>query len=323
MNKEQADIPAQVLTQNSPQRMPPIPPPTTLPPPSHLPSSSQVSQSGNVPDIIQYSQEKLEKGSTEEELVNPDVQISTSFANASATVIRPDIHSDREGTHVSIQQVERQNVEETFENQEPGIPTPENNRNDIHPSVPARIMSQNSPWRTTPTPPPTTPPPHLSNSSRGSQSGNVPDIIQYSQEIEKGSTEEELAKPDVQISTTFGNTSATIVPPGTHGNREGTHVQNVGETFDNQNVPPSVPAHIPPPTIPPPLLPSHLSSSSQVSQSGTIPDIIQLPGSTETISGKLECMCPGILLSRVLLYVCTIIINVAPFSFNNRTANIT
>ena len=91
---------------------------------------------------------------------------------------------------------------------------------------------------------------------------------------------------------------------------EGTHVsinkieekpQNAGETFENQNpvshriptpednqndIPSSVPARvlsqnspqrtppIPPPTTPPHPLPSHLSSSSQVRQSGNIPDII-------------------------------------------------
>ena len=138
-----------------------------------------------------------------------DVQISTTYTSvhASVTVIPPGIHSDRdvtsfkvEGTHVSIKH-ERPNVEETFENQYPGIPTPEDNQNDIPPPVPARVFSQNSPRRTPPIPPPTTPPPpppppsHLSSSSQVSQSGNIPDIIRYSQdELEKGYTEEELVK---------------------------------------------------------------------------------------------------------------------------------
>ena len=67
---------------------------------------------------------------------------------------------------------------------------------------------------------------------------------------------------------------------------------------------------ITPPTTPPP--PSNLSSSSQVSQSGNIPDKIRYPqdefkkgstkeelvnpGHTESKSGKLESMCLGILL---------------------------
>ena len=184
-----------------------------------------------------------------------DVQISSTSVHASVTVIPPGIHGDRdattfrvEGTHVSIKQVERQNVEETFENQYPvshRIPTPEDNQNDIPPPVPARIFSQNSPRRTPPIPPPTTPPPpppsHLSSSSQVSQGGNIPDIIRYSQdELEKGSTEEELVKP----------------APG------------------------------------------------------------QLPGSTERISSKSGSLCPGILLS---CYVCTflssLIINIAPYLF--------
>ena len=330
-------VPAHVMSQNISQSTPPIPPPTTPPPPppSHLSSSSQVSQSGTIPDIIRYS---LEKRSTEEELVKPDVQISSTSVYASVTDIPPDIHGDREGTRMSIKQVERQNVEERFENQNPGIPTPENNTNDIPPPVPACVLSQNSPRRTPPIPPPTTPPPpppsHLSSSSQVSQSGTIPDIIRYS--LEKRSTEEELVKPDVQISSTSVYASVTDIPPDIHGDREGTRMsikqverQNVEETLENQN--PGIPtpednqSDIPPP-IPPPTTPSppppHLSSSSQVSQSGTIPDIIQstdeelvqpgytvpapgqLPGSTERISGKLEHICPGILLSRVLLYVC-------------------
>ena len=118
---------------------------------------------------------------------------------------------------------------------------------------------------------------------------------------------------DVQISSTSFQTSVTVIPPGIHGDRdvttfneEGTHVsinkveekpQNVEETFEHQNpvshhiptpednqndIPSSVPARensprrtppFPPPTTPPPPPPSHLSSSSQVSQSGNIPDI--------------------------------------------------
>ena len=144
-----------------------------------------------------------------------DVEISSTSVHASVTVIPPGIHGDRdvtsfkvEETRVSIKQIERpQNVGETFENQNPvscHITTPEDNQNDIPPPVPARVLSQNSPRRTPPIPPPTTPPPsppppppfHLSSSSQVSQSGNIPDIIQYSQgEIEKGSTEEELVKP--------------------------------------------------------------------------------------------------------------------------------
>ena len=171
-----------------------------------------------------------------------DVEISSTSVHASVTVIPPGIHGDRdvtsfkvEGTRVSIKQIERpQNVGETFDNQNPvsyRIPTPENNQNDIPPPVPTRVLSQHSPRRTPPIPPPATPPPpppsHLSSSSQVSQSGNIPDIIQYSQgEIEKGSTEEELMKQ--------GN---TVSAPG------------------------------------------------------------QLPGSRERISGKLDSMCLGILLS--------------------------
>ena len=138
-----------------------------------------------------------------------DVQISSTSFQTSVTVIPPGIHGDREvtsfkveGTHVSIKQVEKpQNVEETFENQNPvshRIPTPEDNQNDIPPPVPAR---KNSPRRTPPIPPPTTPPPpppsQLCSSSQVSQSGNIPDIIQYSRdEIEKGSTQEDIWKPE-------------------------------------------------------------------------------------------------------------------------------
>ena len=139
-----------------------------------------------------------------------DVQISSTSVHASVTVIPPGIHGDRdvttfkvEGTRMSIKQVERpQNVEETFENQNSCISTPEDNQNDISPPVPARVFSQNSPRRTPPILPPTTPPPHLSSSSQVSQSGNVPDVIQYSQDkIKKGSTEEELVKPGYTEST--------------------------------------------------------------------------------------------------------------------------
>ena len=137
-----------------------------------------------------------------------DVQISSTSVQTSVTVIPPGIHGDRddtsftvEGTHVSIKQVEKpQKVEETFENQIPvshHIPTHEDNQNDIPPPVPAHVLSQNSPQRTPPIPPPTTPPlhppSHLSSSSQVSQSGNIPDIIQYSQdEMEK----EEIFKPE-------------------------------------------------------------------------------------------------------------------------------
>ena len=73
-----------------------------------------------------------------------DVQISST---SSVTVIPPGIHGDRyvttfkeEGTHVSINKVEErpQNVEETFDNQNPvshRIPIPEDNQNDIPPPV--------------------------------------------------------------------------------------------------------------------------------------------------------------------------------------------
>ena len=94
------------------------------------------------------------------------------------------------------------NVEETFENQNPGIPKPEDNQNDIPPPVPARVLSQNSPRKTPPIPPPTKPPPpcHLSSSSQVSQSGNILDIIQYSQdEIQMGSTDEELVQPGYTV----------------------------------------------------------------------------------------------------------------------------
>ena len=145
---------------------------------------------------------------------------------------------------------------------------------------------------------------------------------------------------DVETSSTSVHASVTVIPPGIHSDRdvtsfkvEGTHVsikqverpQNVGETFDNQNPvsyriptpednqndipPPRRTPPIPPPTTPPPPPPSHLSSYSQVSQSGNIPDIQfsqdkiqkgstqkdihkpepgQLPGST---SSKLEILC--------------------------------
>ena len=142
-----------------------------------------------------------------------DVQISSTSFQTSVTVIPPGIHGDRyvttfkeEGTHVSINKVEErpQNVEETFDNQNPvshRIPIPEDNQNDIPPPVPTRVFSQTSPRRTPPIPPPTTPPPpppsHLSSSSQVSQSGNIHDIIQYSQdEIEKGSTQEDIWKPE-------------------------------------------------------------------------------------------------------------------------------
>ena len=118
---------------------------------------------------------------------------------------------------------------------------------------------------------------------------------------------------DVEISSTSFQTSVTVTPPGIPGDRdvttfkeEGTHVsinkveekpQNEEETFENQSsvshriptpednqndIPPPVPGYeysprptppIPPPTTPPPPPPSHLSSSSQVSQSGNVPDI--------------------------------------------------
>ena len=142
-----------------------------------------------------------------------DVEISSTSVHASVTVIPPGIHGDREvtnfkleGTRVSIKQVEKpQNVEEAFDNQNPvshHIPTPEDNQNDIPPPVPARVLSQNSPRRTPPIPPPTTPPPpppppHLSSSSQVSQSGNIPDVIQFSRdEIEKESTPEDIWKPE-------------------------------------------------------------------------------------------------------------------------------
>ena len=142
-----------------------------------------------------------------------DVEISSTSFQTSVTVIPPGIHGDSdvasfkvEGTRVSIKQIERpQNVEETFDNQNPvshRIPTPEDNQNDIPPPVPTRVFSQHSPRRTPPIPPPTTPPPppphsHLSSSSQVSQSGNIPDIIQYSQdEMEKGSTQEDIWKPE-------------------------------------------------------------------------------------------------------------------------------
>ena len=135
-----------------------------------------------------------------------DVKISSTSFQTSVTVTPPGIHGDgyvttfkEEGTRVSINKVEErpQNVEE---NQNPVyhcIPTLEVNQNDIPPPVPAHVLSQNSPWRTPPIPPPTTPPlhppSHLSSSSQVSQSGNTPDIIQYSQdEMEK----EEMLKPE-------------------------------------------------------------------------------------------------------------------------------
>ena len=143
-----------------------------------------------------------------------DIQISSTSFQTSVTVIPPGIHGDRyvitfkeEETRVSINKVEErpQNVEETFENQNPvshHIPTSEDNKNDISPPVPTRVLSQNSPRRTPPIPPPTTPPhplpSHLSSSSQVSQSGNIPDIIiQYSQdEMEKVSTQEDIWKPE-------------------------------------------------------------------------------------------------------------------------------
>ena len=138
-----------------------------------------------------------------------DVEISSTSFQTSVTVIPPGIHGDRDvttfkekGTHVSVNKVEErpQNEEETFDNQNPvshHIPTPEDNQNDITPPVPAHVLSRNSPQRTPPIPPPTTPPlhppSHLSSSSQVSQSGNIPDIIQYSQdEMEK----EEIFKPE-------------------------------------------------------------------------------------------------------------------------------
>ena len=133
-----------------------------------------------------------------------DVQISSTSVHGSVTVIPPGIHGDRdvtsfkvEGTHVSIKQVEKPQNPVSHR-----ISTPEDDQNDIPPPVPARVLSQNSPRRTPPIPPPNTPPPppphsHLSSSSQVSQSGNIPDIIQYSQdEIEKGSTQEDIWKPE-------------------------------------------------------------------------------------------------------------------------------
>ena len=120
-----------------------------------------------------------------------DVEISSTSFQPSVTVIPPGIHGDsnvitfkEEQTRVSINKFEPQNVEETFDNQNPvshRIPTPEDNQNDIPPPVPTRVFSQHSPRRTPPIPPPTPPPPppppyHLSSSSQVSQSGNVPDI---------------------------------------------------------------------------------------------------------------------------------------------------
>ena len=92
-------------------------------------------------------------------------------------------HFQEERTRVSIIEVEErtQNVEETFENQNPVshcIPTPEDNQNDIPPPVPAFVLSKKSQQRTPPIPPPTTPPPppasRLSSSSQVSQTGNIP-----------------------------------------------------------------------------------------------------------------------------------------------------
>ena len=56
-------------------------------------------------------------------------------------------HFQEERTRVSIIEVEEktQNVEETFENQNPVshcIPTPEDNQNDIPPSVPACVFQK-------------------------------------------------------------------------------------------------------------------------------------------------------------------------------------
>ena len=42
-----------------------------------LSSSSQVSQSGNIPDIIQYSQDEMEMRPTQEEILNPEPPGST------------------------------------------------------------------------------------------------------------------------------------------------------------------------------------------------------------------------------------------------------
>ena len=103
--------------------------------------------------------------------------------------------------------------------------------------------------------------------------------------------------------------------------------------FENQNLGISIPgdnkSDIPlcvfsqtsPPTTP-------LSSSSQVSQSGNIPDKIEngsteeelvKPGSTERISGKLDSVYLGILLASkavcfyiVCLFLSSLIINIAP-----------
>ena len=102
---------------------------------------------------------------------NDDVEISSSSFQTSVTVIPPGIHGDstfkEERIRLSINKVEErpQNIEESFENQNPVshcIPTPEDNQNDIPPPVPARVLLQTSPRRTPPILPPTTPTPTFS-----------------------------------------------------------------------------------------------------------------------------------------------------------------
>ena len=175
-----------------------------------------------------------------------DVEISsTSFQT---NVIPPGIHGDRdvttykeEGTRVSINKVEEkpQNEEKTFENQSSvshRIPTPEDNQNDIPP-----------------------PPPGI----RGDR-----DVTTFKEEgarVSINKVEEKLQNEE----EAFENQSSVshCIPPL--------------EDYQN-DIPPPVPAcensprrtpPIPPPTPPPPPPPYHLSSSSQVSQSGNVPDI--------------------------------------------------
>ena len=127
-----------------------------------------------------------------------DVEIGSTSVHASVTVIPPGIHGDRDVTSFKV----------------------EDNQNDIPPSVPARVLSQNSPQRTPPIPPTTTlpppsppplppPPSHLSSSSQVSHSGNIPDTIQSSRdEIVKGSTQKDIHKPEPgQLP---GNTSSKL-----------------------------------------------------------------------------------------------------------------
>ena len=234
-----------------------------------------------------------------------DVQISsTSFQT---NVIPPGIHGDRdvttykeEGTRVSINKVEEkpQNEEKTFENQSSvshRIPTPEDNQNDIPPPPPGICGDRD-----------------VTTFKEEGTRVSINKVEEKPQNEEKTFENQSSVSHRIPTPEDNQN-DIPPPPPGIRGDRdvttfkeEGARVsinkveeklQNEEEAFENQSsvshcippledyqndIPPPVPAcensprrtpPIPPPTPPPPPPPYHLSSSSQVSQSGNIPDI--------------------------------------------------